>query len=279
MLLERIDAGALTAALPRGERERLGLPPRPASGGEDYLFVVNQNFLASYVGVIGVALAPLLYLMSFAGICAYDSLSHYYFAPFAGDLFVGSLAVVGALMLAYKGRAAWESRLANFGGVMAFGVAATPTTGDGCEAGTHPARLFATVADGAPGPAAESAFRLFEGVGLLHGLFAGALFTALMIYAFVVFPRVDDARHRVGGLPGGALTRAKRIRNGLYYASGAAMAASVGLVILGLATGWDESAAWRKWNVTFWAEGVALGAFGASWLVRGHFFDRALADR
>ncbi len=279
MMVERIEAGALTAALPRAERERLGLPPRPGAGGEDYLFVVNQNFLASYVGVIGVALAPLLYLTSFAGICAYDSLSHYYFAPFAGDLFVGSLAVIGALMLAYKGRAVWESRLANFAGVMAFGVAATPTRGDGCEAGTYPARLIASIVDGRAAPPPDSALAAFERVGVLHGVFAALLFSALIVYAFVVFPRVDDARHRVGGLPGGAIKREKRIRNLFYYGCGAAMTASVGLIILGLATGWEASAAWRAANVTFWAEALALGAFGVSWLVRGHVFDKALADR
>ena len=59
------------------------------------------------------------------------------------------------------------------------------------------------------------------------------------------------------------------MRNRIYWTSGIVILLSLVLVIVGFSI--DEDWA-RAFNLTYWAEAIALIAFGVSWLTHGRAF-------
>ena len=124
--------------------------------------------------------------------CFYDSISHYYYAQFWGDVFVGALVFIGTFLIAYRGGNPAESLLATLAGFCAFGVAALPTSGRGCPLESFSGRAladferpesaeFVTVV---PASDANSLFELFTNASTWHFIAAGVLFAFLAYYSF-----------------------------------------------------------------------------------------------
>lgn len=232
-------------------------------------FVVSQRFFASLIGVIAIGLPTLLLVVSWLRGCFYDSISHHYYAPILGDLFVVALATIGIFLFAYRGRSRREDVVSQLAGMAALGVALLPTTGAGISGTTScSGRAFFG------GGSFEPLYSLFPGAEILHFCSAAFLLGFLAYYALFNFTQthspdsIDDQ---------GGLTPAKRKRNRLYRASGITII--VCLVLLGLyAFNHGDWSFWNELNLTFWLESVALIAFGISWIVRGRVFDTMLRD-
>lgn len=239
----------------------------------DHAFSLDQRRLARLVGYVAAGL-PLIMLYAsavgwpFARSCPYDSISHYYYARFFGDVFVGSLSFIGVFLIAYTGEGKRENRLASAAGVCAFGVALFPTSGAGCENPDRLGRIFADLplgADDIGGANDERFYQLFAGVDWVHLGSAGLLFAFLAFYSFVIFTREIEGRHRDES---GALTHKKRLRNRIYDISGWTIVICIGAITLKSAFLRDAKW-WTDYNLTFLCEALALVAFGTAWMVKG----------
>ncbi|MEL6619392.1 MAG: hypothetical protein AAFP16_10985 [Pseudomonadota bacterium] len=267
---------------------------QPAATGADGYAGVDQRALARVVGSVAVGLPVILWIAShlpstdpFIRTCFRFSISHFYYAPFWGTVFTGSLVFIGAYLMVYKGEDVHhaEQRLATFAGFGAFGVALFPTGGWGCDLADFAARpilLFQLIdgaaqiapADFVPGTSLlqdpGAAFRLFAFASTIHYASAAVVFFFLAWFCFFVFTAVDDDQRGPDGQP----TQVKVVRNVLYYITGSiivlailAMGASV-LIPSITGTPWPW---WDAGNWTFWCEAAALVSFGISWLVKGRF--------
>lgn len=246
--------------------------------------------LALTVGAVAALLPAVLYaVQSVVRQCHFDSISHHYFAPFAGEIFVGSLFSIGFLMIAYSGKTRSEGSLASVGGASAIAVALFPTSGDACEQAGGFVRpimsaqtvLCETRADCVI-TEGTAEYALFASAEVLHFASAGLLFVILAFFCWAIFPRVDP-EHYVplpDGTPGTRLKATNRIRDPIYYVSGAVILACV--LMMGLKP-WilplvgTDVAAWDAVNGTFWVEAIALWAFALSWLVRARVIESVLA--
>ncbi len=261
----------------------------------------QQRWLAFIVGVVAFALPAVLYLgpIVFDYGCERYSLSHFYYSPFWGGVFISMLAFIGTFMITYRGDTWDETLVTSLSGICAFIVALVPATSHGClaESGTFRARAFAQFTvdrDGAHTMTmdknAEQFFKLSDAFiylpdyGLpfdwkihltdLHYGAALVLFAGLMYYCFVVLTR-SKSYHKQQSKVNAKNTALKNIRNTIYISCGLLILLS--MVMLGRQFIWgDQSLAsdWNKARGTFFWEAVALYAFGVSWLVKGRIYQR-----
>lgn len=282
-------------------------------------FKVDPRRVNATIGVIAfllpIALAATALLSE--ATCFMSSISHFYYTAVGGDILVGALSVVGAVMIlfyVYKGSPGAEhpahsrlnAQLAKLAGVFALGVAFAPTGGIGCRYGATPeeevSRFFltGTGVDGTGAITGTANADFWVSLGLwdspaevpflfanAHYLSAAAMFALLAYFSLVVFTRVQTPAARDPAKPDGGLTDTKWWRNALYYGFGgvivAAMAAlgvKMALVtwILDPAAAAVFSARWDAARGTFWCEAAGLMAFGAAWAVKGRLFG-LLEDR
>ena len=254
------------------------------SDGQGYL--IDQQFIAFLVGLTAIGLPFVMFFSANIGVCFFDSISHFYYAPFFGSVFVASLAFIGTFLLAYRGENKSESQLASIAGICAFGVAMLPTSGPGCERLPFPARIFAKLSEKTvegesvlyPAQDPDRFFELFKFVGILHYASAVLLLSFLAYYSFVVFTRVIPS---VNANEDGTPTAVKKIRNKIYITSGVLIVVSI--LVLGASAlisrisgeSWNW---WNDFNLTFWFEALALVSFGVSWMVKSRFYGKLLLD-
>ena len=219
-----------------------------------------MNRLRRAIGLIGLALPVLLLLgVLVFGVPMQNSISEFFFTPLR-DLFVLTLAGIGVFLINYYGHDPRAGEiLTDWGvstaaGVTALGVALVPTF-CGPEACYAPLTFF----DGLIGSdTLQSA---------LHFGAAGIFLVALALMCLRLFTRSDTDR------PG----RHKIRRNRLYRTCGWTILAMVAallvfkLLLRDLGQRWDAG-----WHFTFWAESVAVWAFGIAWLVKGEALSRRL---
>lgn len=267
-------------------------PPHPLNRTE----TINPRTLAFFVGLVALGLPTVMIIGAFNTVwdtCFRDFISHYYYAPFLGSIFIGALTFIGTYMIVYQGedRHGAEARLSTWAGIFAYCVAVFPTDGYGCDEPDFKARAminFKTdtetgVLDLVKTPNVDGApdltlyFELFPHASTLHYTAAALLFGFLAWFALVVFTAVDADQRQ----PDGTLTQEKVIRNTLYYICGGIMV----LAIVVMASYWALSALtdldlsfWPRYHLTFWCEAAALWAFGLSWMVKGRFWNTALQD-
>ncbi len=264
--------------------------PYTHSGDHSRKFAqIDQKAMAYAVGLAAVSL-PLVMLAGTINpfwvntTCFRDSISHFYYAPFLGSYFIGILFFIATYLWVYRGEdgKGRERKLASVASLFAFGVAVFPTSGHGCETqDIFEVRAMSLVnmtsgtpvLETRPGGDGWGYFSLFPNADMIHYGSAGLLFAFLTWFAWVVFPAVDGNQRQADG----SLTPEKFRRNVIYYVSGAIMLVSV-LALLYSQT-LDDKTGWNAYNLTFWFEAAALMAFGVSWLIKGGFWGKHLADK
>lgn len=248
---------------------------------DDRRYRLDQQVLSFLVGVIALALPVALIFGWRTGVlgiapatCFHDSISHFYYTQFLGDIFVAALTFIGAFLVAYRGESWKESRLATGAGIGAFGVALFPTTGRGCEEALFPGRALVDLGvSSKTEPATIEAaatlgqfFELFPYVNVVHYACAAVLFSFIAFYTLFVFTRVVKDEHCAGN----EMKASKALRNLIYRISGGLIVLSIvallGKLVIGHWSWWTEN------NLTFWFETLALWAFGLSWMVKGRFY-------
>ncbi|MBT8423899.1 MAG: hypothetical protein KJO67_02895 [Silicimonas sp.] len=264
-------------------------------------FVVTPREMHKFVGAISLGLPLVLLAIAAATpICFMQSISHYYYTPLGGDVLVGGLTVIAAIMIyfyQYKGDEGDENsaynlrnaRLAKLAGLFALGVAFLPTSGAGCPFKQNAARFLVpdTTLDTErlPVGALSSDFwaifvsdtRLSGLLGWLHYLSALGMFLILGYFSYFVFTRVQTRAATETHSMAGELTPSKKLRNRIYRIAGIAIALSILALAVKFALAQfilptDRRSAfeawWNGWHLTFLFEAVALMAFGVSWLVK-----------
>lgn len=254
-------------------------------------FKRQRQIQALWIGILAFALPVLLYFGNLTADCFRDSISHSYYIPFWGDVFVALTCFVGLFLLFYRGQSRAERALAAFGGLCAVVVALNPTNGSGCDELFAPSRIFF---DSHTDLIVSSAFPVDTIRGYVHLGAAVSLFVCLAIFNIFVFTITDktnslqfDAdkqRERAN--------RNKRIRNVIYQICGWLMLVTIIILALGLTVGFKQcdafSAAvgiksiavnckpaaidslfWDDNNVTFYLEWLGLALFGIAWFVKG----------
>lgn len=265
---------------------------RPAAAGDaaGRHYRLSQQMLASVVGAIALGLPAVLYLAArFWPTCFRDSISHFYYSPLLGSVFVAALSVIAVFLFAYRGTERVENVLASLAGLAALGVAFLPASGHGCtgDVAFSARPVLSVLPQEAPSAAlplealAEpvARFALFPGAETAHYLAAFALFLFLLWYCLRIFPAKTTGRQTTAA---GTLTATKTLRNLIYYASGTVIAAAIAAMLARFLAAAVFGAAWPWWdagNWTFWCEAAALAAFGVSWIVKGRVFGTVLRDR
>ncbi len=207
----------------------------------------DQRRIASIVGTIAIGLPVIVGALGWYFGNFRDSLSDYYYEVYlAGDIFVGSLIFIGALMTVYRGWAGSVAWLATVAGILSCIVAIFPARG----------WISAT-------PRWEMLNSLSPHI---HGYAALALFLILAFFCLFIFAKVNDGQHLDAS---DHVQSSKRVRNLIYRASGTIILLSLAAVIAGF---WIDEVWAREVNLTFWAEAAALMAFGVSWLTHGRIF-------
>lgn len=270
-------------------------PDRYQSRGPHKHAAINQRTLAFFVGLVALGLPTALIIGAFNPIletCFRHSISHYYYAPFWGGPFVGTLIFIGTYMWVYQGedKNGAESRLSSLAGTFAFGVALFPTSGYGCDDLAFTARAMVSFGldptqldlikvpplDGQPNLIPY--FQLTPYAATLHYISATLLFAFLAWFALVVFTAVEPHQRN----PDGTLTQDKITRNAFYITCGIVMILCIlamgAYAALSRFTALDLSW-WNAGRWTFWCEAIALWAFGLSWMVKGRFWDTLLKDK
>ncbi len=149
----------------------------------------------------------------------------------ARDAFVGMLCIVAAFLWAYNGHSSLEARISKVAGLSAAIVAFAPTACDSCK---------------------------WSITSIVHWVASAILFVILAFFCFVPF------RRRTKGMSG------KKGRRGtVYLLCGWVMVVClVGLLAAKLALPEETVQALR---ITYWAEAIALCAFGVAWIVAGKY--------
>ena len=67
-------------------------------------YVLDQQFLAFLVGAVALGLPFAMLVGAGIGTCFYDSISHFYYSQFFGDLLVSALVFIGTFLVAYRAK-------------------------------------------------------------------------------------------------------------------------------------------------------------------------------
>jgi hypothetical protein len=147
----------------------------------------------------------------------------------ARDAFVGALFVVSAFLWAYNGHSLNEAMASKIASLAAISIAIFPTACDVCET---------------------------DLISSIHYVAAATLFAILAYFCFRPF------RQNTKGKKGKKGRRSK-----IYYICGWIMVGCILFVLATQITLPDETI--KALSVTYWAELIALVAFGIAWIVAG----------
>ena len=147
----------------------------------------------------------------------------------ARDAFVGMLFVVSAFLFAYNGHTSRESKASKGASLATIFVAIFPTSCDLCKT---------------------------DIISNIHYVAAAILFAILAYFCFGPFRRNTKDK---GGKKGR--------RSKIYFVCGWIIVGCILGVIVTKIT--QPGASTQALSVTFWAEAIALGAFGVAWIVAG----------
>jgi multisubunit Na+/H+ antiporter MnhG subunit len=195
------------------------------------------------VGILGLSIGILLPIITaLLSNCYFlqESISHYYYT-IAGDVFVGLLCAVAFFLIIYPGEGRWEDLWANIAGICAIGVALFPT-------GYHQQNDACT----------RKYFDYDNWVSTVHLLSAGAFFIILGGVAIFQFPKIT------------APMTAKELVNRQWFYKGCGIVMWLCIAALApmkLSDNYNHFLSVNK--VVFFAEVIALVAFGCCWLTKG----------
>lgn len=202
--------------------------------------VVSYLSVRRGIGGIGlllpVVLGPVGWLVF--GVDIQDNMSSYYHTSLR-DVFVGSLCAIGIFLYCYEGYDWIESWTGNLGCLSALGVALFPLD-----------------------PNSDPLYQRSV-VGYLHTFFGGAFFLTLAFYSLYHFPRTPEDANGVSAH--------EAERNFIYRTSGSVILLSMlamGAYLFLLPA--SSKRLLNDLNFLFWMEWIAVWAFAAAWLTKGH---------
>jgi hypothetical protein len=210
----------------------------------------NSGIIISYmtmrrlIGILGMALPFVVVIGGAINNPYYNvlgSISQYYYSNMR-DFFVGLLCAIAFFLTTYKGHEN-DHAFMILSGVFLLGVA-----------------LFPTSIVNAPHQQV-GIFQICDNTSMwIHLTFAGLYFLTLSYISYFLFTKSDQKK----------LKRRKRIRNRIYRTCGVVMVVSVLLIFVYFV--FFEDTFISNVKPVLILEGVALWAFGFSWLIKGETF-------
>ena len=156
----------------------------------------------------------------------------------ARDVFVGMLFIVAAFLWAYNGHTKNQARASKVASLAAIFVALFPTNCETCQA---------------------------DSTSNIHYIAAAVLFGTLAYFCFGPF------RENTKGQGGKKGRRSK-----IYFVCGLVMALCI--LSIGIGQMAVPDLTMKALKITYWAEAIALVAFGVAWIVAGKIFSPLVDD-
>lgn len=203
--------------------------------------VVSFMTIRKGIGLLGLLL-PILLVAGLALIFGEGrlepSLSHYFYTRIGG-VFVGTLCVVAFFLYCYRGYSRADRITSRLAALFALVIAFFPA---------DPAPMYSIVT-----------YRCAYWVCVVHFTAATLMFLTFACISLFLFTKTED-RSR--------MSPRKRRRNVIFRVCGIVMlVALVGIVLTGLVP--VVAVPMAPYHPIFFLEGIALWAFGFSWLVKG----------
>lgn len=196
--------------------------------------VISYLLLRKIIGILGIAFPFVLALggMILFGTALGESISYYYHTGM-GDVFVGTLCVIGFFLLSYRGYTPADNTAGNLACIFAVCVALFPTHETPEDHGI---------------------------IGYLHLLFAALFFCTLIYFSLVLFRKTN---------PNAEMTQRKKMRNRVYTLCGYTMAACIALIAIYKVLPGSVTSVLEVLRPVFVLEALAILAFGLSWWTKG----------
>jgi len=216
--------------------------------------VTSYLEVRKFIGLTGISLPIFLLLFSVIadGSGPKGSISAYFYSG-GREILVGSLFAIGVFLFAYKGfdkdkRQPTDKLVSRLAAVGAIGIAFAPMDWAASGSPVEPVCtwLQCTLTGGV--------------TKYLHGAFAVLFFGSLATFCLVNFQRCAD---------GAEPDAEKLFRNGIFKMLGwIIVIGTVGFIAGSI---WDFGGAF-----VFWAESVAVVAFGLSWIIKGEAIEGSI---
>jgi len=196
--------------------------------------VISYLTLRKIIGLLGISFPVVLALgaVIFFQTGLQSSVSKYYHTGM-GDVFVGTLCVIGFFLLSYKGYDRRDDLAGDLACIFAVGTALFPT--------------HQTPADK-------------DVVGYIHFAFAGLFFVTLIYFSLFLFPKTDPEKQP---------TKKKLQRNEVYKVCGYLMSICIVLIVIYSLLPDEVASVIKGYKPLFWLEAIAVVAFGFSWITKG----------
>jgi hypothetical protein len=216
---------------------------------KDNIWLTSQDSLRKLVGILGICLPVLLFLVLWID-AGYTSLlfsiSHYYFTRACG-VFVIIVSLLAIFLLIYKGKEPVDFYLSSAAGLFALCLLIFPTDNISDKCNDEKYLYSLTILH-------ESKFR-----PVFHYISAAIFLSCLACMALFLFTKSNKSPKLRG--------RQKRRRNRIFRTCGVIMVLAL-LVILASPLKIISNDTFEKYHLMFWMETIAVESFGVSWLVK-----------
>lgn len=213
------------------------------------IWLTSQHTLRKLIGVLGVSLPVLLFLVIFIDsghISPLYSISHYYFTR-ACSVFVIIVSLLAIFLLVYKGKEPVDFYVSTAAGLFALLLILFPTDNISNHIPDKDNIWSVTI------------LNISEPRSRFHYLCAAIFLSCLAYMSFFLFTKSDK-------LPG-KRSKEKRRRNRIFRVCGVTMVLAI-LVIFANFLKFIPDGLFTTYHLTFWMEAIAVECFGISWLIK-----------
>jgi hypothetical protein len=217
---------------------------------KDDIWLTSQNTLRKLIGILGMGLPLLLFLVLLIDAhyaTPLYSISHYYFTRACG-VFLIIVSLLGIFLLIYKGKDPVDFYISTAAGLFALCLLIFPTYNISNNCNDKDYLYSLTIlhnSDFRPG---------------LHLVSAAIFLSCLAFMSLFLFTRSDKSPKDRG--------RPKRIRNRIYRTCGVIMIIALLVIVANFAFHVFPGNFFSDHHLMFWMETLAVESFGVSWLVK-----------
>ncbi len=222
-----------------------------AKSHENEVGLKEQDTLRKWVGILGMALPILLYLLLlFSNDSTYplSSISHYYYTRWS-SVFVIIIGVLAFFLLIYKGPDLIDFYLSTLAGLFALALILFPTSNLCSSDGKYAVTFL-------PENHAREIF---------HYISAAIFLACLALMSLCLFTKSEEPTPE-------ERPAEKQLRNKIFRTCGGIMIAAMLIMLIGGFFEVIPEEIYERYRLTFTMETVAVESFGISWLIKGGSF-------